>query len=77
MFLSFDAIEKRRADKLKEAELLAAKSEICKLQMQISSVETSRKRARVDFEQEKESIHQGFMVRNLSSTLSSRKFRPP
>ncbi|XP_076459747.1 mitotic spindle assembly checkpoint protein MAD1-like [Babylonia areolata] len=49
-------LEKEKQEKLKVAELLAAKSKIAELETQLASVKTSNKRARIEFEKDLDSI---------------------
>ncbi|KAL8625266.1 hypothetical protein ACOMHN_030024 [Nucella lapillus] len=50
------ALEKEKQEKLKVAELLAAKSKIAELETQLSSTKTSNKRARIEFERDLETF---------------------
>ncbi|KAK7500988.1 hypothetical protein BaRGS_00007868 [Batillaria attramentaria] len=45
-------IEKEKAEKLREAELLAARSQITRLESQLTSTQMSNKRARIEFEKD-------------------------
>jgi hypothetical protein len=49
-------VEKERTDREREAALVAAQGRIASLENQMGSLETSRKRARIDFEADVESL---------------------
>ena len=57
MILIFTS-ERENESKMKEADLIKAKATITELQHKIYSVETSRKRQRIEMEQDIESIKQ-------------------
>lgn len=71
-------LEKERKFKLKEAEFIAARTEVTRLQAKIASLETSNKRARIDYEQEmntlhSEKSHEKERLRNLEHDLQTQK----
>lgn len=49
-------IEKEKAERMKETELLAARSQIMQLENQLAATQTSNKRARIEFEKDIDSI---------------------
>ncbi|XP_053393249.1 mitotic spindle assembly checkpoint protein MAD1-like isoform X2 [Mercenaria mercenaria] len=49
-------LEKEKSYKLKEADYIAARSEITRLEAKIASLETSNKRAKLDYEQQIEAV---------------------
>ena len=55
--------EKEKQAKLKEAEIVTARSQILKLESKLTSMEHSNKRARLEFDRELESIQSEQSVR--------------
>ena len=57
--------EKEKQAKIKEAEIVTARSQILKLESKLTSMEHSNKRARLEFDRELESIQSEQSVRIL------------
>ena len=67
--LSILLSEKERTDREREASLAAAQGRIASLENKIGSLETSRKRARIEVESEMDHFKTERMVRRLFSVL--------
>lgn len=68
--------EKEKQFKLKEVEAIAARSQMLKLESKISSLETSNKRAKIDFDQQIEALHAEQLrdQQRISDLISQLKF---
>ena len=55
-------LEKEREAKKKDAEVISAKTQILKLEAKLNTMETSNKRARIEYDREVESLQSEKMV---------------
>ena len=58
-------------DREKEAELIKAKAAISELEMKVQTLETSRKRARIEYEKDMQNVRSEFQVWKLKVTYVS------